>query len=282
MRIEAVALLQLKGFQPAADSGARVEPLEDGSLLYTGASFESDPETLSDLVRVLAGEALDSGHDDSRGIFFLPSVAAPQSRRYRDVVAEVGEGGMWVARSDASHELDDDQQGFEALLGSMMGNLPSGLLESVMQAAGNPGSGAGGGGQPGLAQMGSLGQMANDLSALLGQNPELRELESKLTKGVGQAALASDDHPPAAQMLASLGVNPSTPGLAQLLGGQGIDFSSPAFAALLAQVQSQLAADPSLLAGLAEQLLGSRIGDTDERVEARPRARERRDDSDER
>ena len=158
MRIEAIALLQLRDLRPPADSGARVTSLDDSLLLHTGATFESDPETLANVVRVLAGEQL-TQHEDPRGIFFIPSVAAPSARTYRAVIEEIGEGGMWAPRPRRG-SMGGPDDSFEALLGSMLGQIPSGLLEQVTRAATQ-------------GDAGTLERMTSDLQALLGKNPDL-------------------------------------------------------------------------------------------------------------
>jgi hypothetical protein len=143
MAISAIALLRI----PTPPSlGGRVTALDDGVLLDTQASFATDPDELSGIVRELLGKALASQHTDARGIFFIPSVAAPSARSYEGMIAEVGEGGVWGPLPSAISPLGAAMLGgagggLGALLGSLMQQMPSGVLDSAAAAArGEPGA----------------------------------------------------------------------------------------------------------------------------------------------
>ncbi len=280
MAIQAIALLSIADLQlpaePPVDKRLRVQRIDDAVLLHTGLGFSAEPEELARGVRGILGEALDA-HADPRGIFFIPDVAAPKARNYAAVVAEVGEGGMWGSLPDESSAASLGMPaGFEAALGSMLGQLPSGLLDSLTQAATR-------------GDMGALQQASMGLQTLMQTNPQLAGLAADLEKSALQAGLMTpsleaaaieDIHPfgeagsvapsQAAQpdgdapgvedMLAKLGIAAESPALAAMLGGAGVDIDSPAFAQLMSQVQAQLASDPGLLMSMAEQLMGGAPG----------------------
>jgi hypothetical protein len=141
MAITALALLRI---QPPATPipGARITRLDDAILLHTQADFGTDPAKLSQVVRERLGDAVDA-HTDPRGIFFIPSVASPSARTYDAVVAEVGEGGEWGPVRAVLNPLGAAAMGggLGALLGSLLEQMPSGVLDSVSAAArGEPGA----------------------------------------------------------------------------------------------------------------------------------------------
>lgn len=180
MGIAAIALLKLPDLTLAAGSPGRVEPLEDCVLLHLGSSFADEPEVLLESVRSMVGEAL-AQHEDARGIFVLPKVAAPRARSYAAVIDEVGEGGMWVPLTVDEEPLA--MAGFEAMMGSMMGQLPGGLLASLQQAAAG-------------ANVADLQQAG-------------KELQTNLQQGTMPVGLAN--------MLGGMGIDVDSPAFAQML-----------------------------------------------------------------
>src|SRR4051812_13525457 len=94
MTIEANALLRIADAKPLEGQDLRFAQLDDAILLHLRTGFAAEPEQLSERVEELLGPAL-AQHDDPRGILYIPDVAAPRSRSYDAVVAEVGEGGVW-------------------------------------------------------------------------------------------------------------------------------------------------------------------------------------------
>lgn len=180
MGINAIALLKIPHLTLATGNPGRVEPLEDGVLLHTASSFADEPEVLSEAIRSMVGDAL-AQHDDARGIFILPKVAAPSARSYAAVIDEVGEGGMWVPLTDEEQPMA--MAGFEAMLGSMMGQLPGGLVASLHQMAAGADANA-------LQQAG-------------------KELQTNLQQGAVPAGLAN--------MLGGMGIDVDSPAFAQLL-----------------------------------------------------------------
>jgi hypothetical protein len=201
MAITAIALLRIA--PPAEPApGARITPLEDAILLHTKAGFGSDPAALSRIVREQLGDAVDQ-HTDARGILFIPSVAAPTARTYDAVVDEVGEGGQWGPVRVASAQVLGAAAmggGLGALLGSLLEQMPSGVLDSVTAAArGEPGAfeaatsqlkAAGDEGQLDVANLESMlanaGIELNSMSALMGQ------MESMLANDPEKAAALAE------------------------------------------------------------------------------------------
>jgi hypothetical protein len=176
MAITAIALLRLSN---PAELRGRVTRLDDAVLLDTQAGFATDPEELSGIVRELLGQDLSGQHRDARGIFFLPDVAAPRARSYEAVIAEVGEGGVWGPLPSAIPPLGAAMTGgsLGALLGSLMEQLPSGVMESAAAAArGEAGAfeaasaqlqAAAGSGQLDVAKLGAMLQSSGiDMAAM--------------------------------------------------------------------------------------------------------------------
>jgi hypothetical protein len=235
MAIEAIALLRTGD---VTTPGLRTTSLEDGVLLHTQAPFDSEPAELSALLRELVGDALDR-HGDERGVLIIPSVAAPSARRYEGVVQEVGEGGFWVPLAADT----DMRASLSNLLGSMFGEAPGDLLQSIANAA-----------ERGDAD--ALQQMAANLEALLDPSTppdaeKLAEAARSLTGGRGP------DLGAAQQMLERLGVSANhLPDLSALMAGS-TEAPSPAdLADLVSRMQAQLSADPALLASLMEHFFG--------------------------
>jgi hypothetical protein len=241
MAIHAIALLQLTGLPASADRadrGLRINPLDDALLLRLDEDFSREPEALSRIVRALVGEALDRQHRDPRGILFIPDVAVPKARSYDAVIEEVGEGGVWgplpkdlpLAAAGAG-----SMDGLGALLGNMLGQLPTSVLESAQAAAQ---------GDPGAFQA-----VSSQLQNLMGNNSELQGMAGQLAQALEKTA------PPSAAEEAS-----GVAGINALLQSAGLDPASSNIQQLLANVQSALQRDPTELARLAEQLFEGRGG----------------------
>jgi hypothetical protein len=130
MSIAAIALLRVTA--PLA-SQVSVQPLEDGVLVQTGLDFAEEPEVLSSALHALLGRALLAEHDDPRGVFFIPGVAAPKSRRYDAVIEEVGEGGLWGPLP--TPQLTAAGENLQALLGNLLGGLPPSLAAAGQDPA---------------------------------------------------------------------------------------------------------------------------------------------------
>jgi len=124
MPITAICLLRLRSAPQLPTAGAvRVEALEDGLLLHTPLSFADEPEEIAGAVRSLLGEPLAAAHTDPRGVYLIPSAAAPTARTYAGVIAEVGEGGVWTEWREAlgSQPTAAGMPDLSGLLGSMLG-----------------------------------------------------------------------------------------------------------------------------------------------------------------
>ncbi|HTU61732.1 MAG TPA: hypothetical protein VMF89_24920, partial [Polyangiales bacterium] len=134
-----ICLLKVPSLPLPSEGPVRVEKLDDSVLLHTTLDFADDPEDLAGAVRSLLGEPVADQHDDERGIFLIPSVAAPKARSYAGVIEEVADGGVWASWEPA--EPAEDEGGvaglpltaaggpeLAGLLGSMLGGMPPGML----------------------------------------------------------------------------------------------------------------------------------------------------------
>jgi hypothetical protein len=140
MPITAICLLKVPSLPlplplPLPTEGpVRVEKLDDSVLLHTTLDFADDPEDLAGAVRSLLGEAVADQHDDERGVFLVPSVAAPKARSYAGVIEEVADGGVWApwepteVEDEAGLPLTAAGPELAGLLGSMLGGMPPGML----------------------------------------------------------------------------------------------------------------------------------------------------------
>ncbi|MEY4508139.1 MAG: hypothetical protein RLZZ450_261 [Pseudomonadota bacterium] len=232
MPIEALALLRLKTLQTTA----RVDRLDDAVIVHTGQSFAVEPEQLAEALEALVGESSLAQHDDLRGVFFLPDVAAPKGRSYDAVIDEVGEGGVWAAPALESYGSAPD---FGALLGNMLAQLPPSLLSAASSAA--------------HGDRGALDAVSAQVQALLGSSPQLQQLAGQLGGMLGQPTPGASAEPGSElaaleEMFAGLG------------GGQAAEAS---LHQLASHMQAELAADPAKFEQLAQQLLG-KTGDKDD------------------
>lgn len=130
MTITAICLLKLPSL-PLPDQGpVRAEALEDCVLLHTSLDFADDPLDVAGAIRSLLGEPLATQHADARGVYLIPSVAAPRARAYDAVLDEVGEGGVWATWEPPARPAAPSGD-LAGMLGSMLGQMP----ESMFAAA---------------------------------------------------------------------------------------------------------------------------------------------------
>jgi hypothetical protein len=225
MPITAICLLKIPSLPLPTEGPVRVEALEDSVLLHTTLDFADDPEDVAGAVRSLLGETLADQHQDARGVYLIPSVAAPRSRSYVQVIEEVAEGGAWAPWEADEVDLDVplgaagvSGPDISALLGSMLGSMPPGMLEQAAAGLREDPSAL----RDAAAQLPGMLQGAGGLEGLLQQGgSQLPEL---------------------AEMLRTMGLDVGSPELARLTGG----------------LQQELARDPTRLIALAEGLFGGR------------------------
>jgi hypothetical protein len=134
MGIDAVALL--KGKDVTVPQGLTTKTLDDATLVHTKVDFSSEPAELADALQAQLGDALDA-HDDERGVFVLPHVAAPKATSYQGVIDEVGELGMWVETSQAPAQAlggAPDLGAFGALVSELMQSLSPETIAEMQRA----------------------------------------------------------------------------------------------------------------------------------------------------
>lgn len=226
MPITALALLRIA--QP--ETPHRVDVLSDGVLVHTTSAFSSDPEELTMALATALGEAV-FAHDDPRGIFFVPSVAAPKATSYDALIAEVGEGGVW-GPSPIQIAESVQQTDFGALLGSMLSQLPPSLMSSAQAALGGDSD--------------ALGAMTSQLQAMLGSSPAL----AGLAEQVGELMAQQPQNKPAGEELAALD---------QLMAGFGAsEADQSSLREMVLNMQHDLMSDPSKLEQLTRQMLAEK------------------------
>lgn len=129
MPITAICLLNIPSLPLPSEGPVRATQLDDAVLLHTTLDFADDPADLAGAVRSLLGEPLADLHRDERGLFLIPSVAAPRASSYAGVIDEVAEGGVWAPwQAATSQPLTAAGPDLAGLLGSMLGGMPPGLL----------------------------------------------------------------------------------------------------------------------------------------------------------
>jgi hypothetical protein len=204
MPITAICLLKVPSLPLPSEGPVRVEKLADSVLLHTTLDFADDPEDLAGAVRSLLGEAVADQHEDERGVFLVPSVAAPQARSYAGVIEEVADGGVWAPWEPAEPaEPAEDGLPLTAagpelagLLGPMLGGMPPGLLAQATASLREDPSAM----QDAAAQLPGLLQNPSQMPELAGMLQAMGVSGSQLsdiTKGL-QEQLARDP----AQLLA--------------------------------------------------------------------------------
>lgn len=237
MPIHAVALLRLDPSRlraqfpdaPESDEGftlqgprgpVRAVPIEDGVHLHLAVPFDTPPRELGLLLRQLLGASADA-HSDPRGVYVYPDIARSDATTYEGVVADLGEGGMWVrlARAEqaerAAQAAGDATSGpdlFSAVQGLMTGDVLAQVQAALADPSGDP--------------MASLAGLASKLL----EDPALREtVQSAASALVGSGQLPDPSRVAPSELLAQ----------AQALAGQ-------------------LGAErPDLVAGLTQQLGGA-------------------------
>lgn len=199
MPITAICLLKVPSLPLPSEGPVRVEKLDDSVLLHTTLDFADDPEDLAGAVQSLLGPAADQ-HDDERGVFLIPSVAAPKARSYAGVIEEVADGGVWApwepAEEQAGLPLTAAGPELAGLLGSMLGGMPPGLLAQATASLREDPSAL----QDAAAQLPGLLQNPSQMPELAGMLQAMGVSGSQLsdiTKGL-QEQLARDP----AQLLA--------------------------------------------------------------------------------
>ena len=225
MPITAICLLKVPSLPLPSAGPVRVEALDDGVLLHTTLDFADDPEDVAGAVRSLLGEALAGQHQDERGLFLIPSVAAPQARTYAQVLEQVADGGVWAPWAPGAQPglpLTEAGPELAGMLGSMLSQLPEGMFAQAAASLRDDPS--------------ALQQAAAQLPALL-KDPGAMQgwLEQ------GQAQL-----PQLADMLQAMGVSGSQ--LSEITSG----------------LQAELARDPARMIAMAEGLLGASLETTEE------------------
>lgn len=223
MPITALALLRIE--KPATQPGAQA--LSDGVILPTQLDFATDPEDLSVSLATELGQAL-FAHEDARGIFFIPSVAAPTATSYEAVIAEVGEGGVW-GPSPAQLAESVQQTDFGELLSGMLAQLPPSLASSAQAAM--------------AGDRNALGAMTSQLQAMLGGSPALAGLAQQLG-----GMIDASDKP--GEQLAALDK------MFERFGASEADQSS--MREMVINMQNDLLSDPSRLDALTKQLFGDK------------------------
>jgi hypothetical protein len=225
MAITALALLRIG--KPA--TAHRVDPLADGVILHTPLDFASEPEELSVSLATELGQALFE-HDDPRGIFFIPSVAAPQGKTYEAVIAEVGEGGVW-GPSAAQLAESVQQADFSEILGGMLAQLPPSLMSSAQAAM--------------SGDRDALGAMTSQLQSMLGGSPALAGLAQQLGGMMEQRQEkpAGEQLEVLEQAFASFGAS---------------EAEQSSLREMVINMQTELLSDPSKLDQLTKQLFGEK------------------------
>jgi hypothetical protein len=260
LKLDACSALLARGparFDLAAESGVRAEALDDAQLLHTGLPFASEPELIVQRLQQALGEALDE-HDDPRGVFLLPDVAAPKARAYLDVIDEVGEGGQWLPLPQEAQDfgLPDGLGALSAVLGSMLQHMPESVLEAASAAA--------------RGDLDAFSQISEQVAAWMGHgraapaaHVDLGELARStrastawsgdvlLARGSARFDAREQNEEDAA--LASL---------ARLAGdGRSLDLSSPAFQQLLQALEGELEKAPEQVARIRALLFGKPDGE---------------------
>ncbi len=181
MGIDALALL--KGNDLQLPARLQVKRLEDATLVHTGVGFGEDLETLAYAIRTSVGDALDH-HDDARGIFVLPDVAAPKATTYDGVIEEIGEAGEWVRAMPAGEVpaslIEAPEGSFEAMMGQAMQALGDTNLADIQRALAS-------------GDFGALEQLQKKMAAAVGGEDALNALAAQL---MGAAEAQGHDQTP--------------------------------------------------------------------------------------
>ena len=268
MSIEAIALLRLPALA-SDDAVTDLIVLSDAVLLRTGATFAAEPHELATGLRRMLGEKLD-GHDDERGVFFVPGAALEPARSaggYQAVIEAIGEAGMWVALVEdgstarptmvealMARAMDGEEIDPESMQGAMRASLAQ--MAEAFAGGDEEDELAGEGTNPGA-------QAPIDLSLLLG-DPAMRALVEKMRDLAPPGAAdrdADDEDDEDERDDATDGSGTELDGalppeLAALMG-------SPAFAEMLANARDILEKNPEEARKIAERL-GLPMGPADD------------------
>lgn len=134
MSLDAVALLRIPSFQPPDDLDVR--ELDDGFLLFLDVPFEDDPDAILDAIVEAVGDAI-AEHDDEQGVFVFPDAAEPEeASTYEQVLAEVGDAGMYIGPDDDDDDAMpiDMTKAAESVIGQMFEALGAGSMQDLARA----------------------------------------------------------------------------------------------------------------------------------------------------
>ncbi|HEU4406901.1 MAG TPA: hypothetical protein VFS43_16660 [Polyangiaceae bacterium] len=160
------------------DERPYAEALEDGTfLVHTFQPFEvfvQAPDAASEWLAQF-GDDLTAVHDDPRGFFFFPDDVEPEATSYEGLIAEIGDGGIFLGG-----EPDDDD-----------GALDLGALQAL--AGQLLGAQAGDASPPGSFEVGQMIQnLQRNLIDALGIDPAQLDLASRDDRPDGGAGDDSD------------------------------------------------------------------------------------------
>lgn len=255
MSIEAIALLRLPALA-SDDAVTDLVVLSDAVLVRTGATFAAEPHELATGLRRMLGDKLD-GHDDERGVFFVPGAALEPARSaggYQAVIEAIGEAGMWVALVEdgstarptmvealMARAMDGEEIDPESMQGAMRASLAQ--MAEAFAGGDEEEELAGEGTNPGA-------QAPIDLSLLLG-DPAMRALVEKMRDlvppGAADGDEDEDERDDATDGSGTELDGALPPELAALMG-------SPAFAEMLANARDILEKNPEEARKIAERL----------------------------
>lgn len=207
MGIDAIAVLKprkmslLRGvLEPESDSA---EVLDDGTILLSTfvrhAEIERDVDTGREVLTAY-GQALVDAHEDPRGILFYPDVCEPRGRTYAEILAQVGDAGVWVpARVLTEEEQEARAQAFasdvngilEARQAFEQGEAIDPRFAPLFEAAQPP----------------SLDDAKAQLAALFAQPGVMESFAAVLTRGTGVFLLQRRSRAPLQAEPAFIGVN---------------------------------------------------------------------------
>ncbi len=118
----------------------RAVAIEDAVHLHLGVPFDTPPRGLGLLLRQVLGEAA-AAHTDERGVYVYPDIARSGASTYEGVVADLGEGGMWV-RLARAEEADEPVQAAAAsnvdLLSAVQGLVGGNVVAQLQTALADP------------------------------------------------------------------------------------------------------------------------------------------------
>lgn len=111
--------------------GLYAEELEDGTMLvHTFQPFALFVDNPDEAIEWLAqfGDALPDVHDDPRGLLFFPDTIEPAASTYEELVAEIGEHGVFFATDD-DEAIDLEALASQLFAGQSLGAAPGGSFE---------------------------------------------------------------------------------------------------------------------------------------------------------